>query len=297
MTFLSKALAAIPYCILKIFEYVLKRLSADRASYVMSLIGGCLASCIPVVSKRVRQNLALAFPSWSKDQRNDISRKVFQHWGRLLGEYPHIQELSQNPERLIIEGAEYLDILKKNPSQSAIFFSAHLGCTELVDAALQRCGIVSHHVYRQRRNPWLETFFLKYQRILSPNLIQEGAAFEMTQILKSGGKLVVLADHHNAGMFIPFFGRLAKMGKMIPRLATMTQCLVFPARGIRLKGFSYKVKFEPPLILPEVAIPKFEAIEQTLTQMSYVIEGWIKENPEQYWWFNRRWPRADYEKT
>jgi KDO2-lipid IV(A) lauroyltransferase len=63
---------------------------------------------------------------------------------------------------------------------------------------------------------------------------------------------------------------------------------VVGVRVIRLPGHRFRIAAEGPFDLPRDASGRIDV--QSSTQMiTSVIERWVRDNPDQWLWFHRRW--------
>jgi KDO2-lipid IV(A) lauroyltransferase len=74
----------------------------------------------------------------------------------------------------------------------------------------------------------------------------------------------------------------------LARLARNFDCPVFGARAIRLPGHRYRLELTDALVLPRDTHGKVE-VATTMQLITSIIEGWIREHPEQWLWMHRRW--------
>jgi KDO2-lipid IV(A) lauroyltransferase len=88
---------------------------------------------------------------------------------------------------------------------------------------------------------------------------------------------------------VPFFGRDAMTAPAIAQFAVRLGCVLVPARTERLTGARFRVTVYPPLELP--ATGDRGADERAImVAINQIVEGWIRERPEQWLWLHRRWP-------
>jgi KDO2-lipid IV(A) lauroyltransferase len=108
--------------------------------------------------------------------------------------------------------------------------------------------------------------------------------------MRDGGHLGLLIDQKmNEGIPVPFFGRDAWTATAPADLALKFKAPVVPARIVRLPGARFKIEVFPPMELPDTGDRKAD-VRTLITQMTALIEGWIRDNPEQWFWVHRRWP-------
>jgi KDO2-lipid IV(A) lauroyltransferase len=63
---------------------------------------------------------------------------------------------------------------------------------------------------------------------------------------------------------------------------------VHGARVVRLPNNRFRIDLTRALELPRDAEGKIE-IADTMQAVTSVIEGWVREHPEQWLWLHRRW--------
>jgi KDO2-lipid IV(A) lauroyltransferase len=93
----------------------------------------------------------------------------------------------------------------------------------------------------------------------------------------------------NDGIAVPFFGRPVMTAPALALLALRFDCMVVPVRIVRLKGARFRMIAEPPLELPKSGNAKADQLA-LMTKVNEIVEGWIREKPEQWLWLHRRWP-------
>src|SRR3546814_14286459 len=72
-------------------------------------------------------------------------------------------------------------------------------------------------------------------------------------------------------------------------LALRFRCPVIPVRVESLSGVRFRITVDPPMTLPDTGDRQTD-IRLLLTRMNAMLEGWIRERPEQWFWVHRRWP-------
>ena len=64
---------------------------------------------------------------------------------------------------------------------------------------------------------------------------------------------------------------------------------VIPIRAERKQGAHYTVTVYPPMEIPNTGDRKRDR-EIMLLEMNRMLEGWVRERPEQWFWVHKRWP-------
>ena len=100
----------------------------------------------------------------------------------------------------------------------------------------------------------------------------------------------MLADQHYVrGAEVTFFGRRCLANPLVALLARHTECPIHGIRLVRLAdGNSFWGEFTEAITPPRDAEGKMN-IRGTMQAITTVIEGWVREHPEQWLWLHRRW--------
>lgn len=267
-------------------------LPLDTASAIGGWIGRNLGPYLPV-TRRAVDNLRRAFPEKTAAEIARIVAAMWDNLGRVAAEYPQLDRIviDGRARRVTIQGADIVDFLKHS-SKPGILFSAHFGNWELASVAADRSGIALTRIYRAANNRLIEKLIRHGRRDIAGALVPKGAAGarETLAALKAGGYVAMLIDQKmNDGIAVPFFGRDAMTAPAIAQLALKFDCPVVPARVERLDGARFRVTVFPPLALPNTGDRRADVLA-AMTKINAVLEGWIRERPEQWLWLHRRWP-------
>jgi len=274
---------------------LLRRSNPDRASDVCGTIMRTLGPWLPV--HRIGQaNLRAAFPD--KDARwiEATLRGAWDNLGRVAGEYVHLGQLwdfdPEHPNRgRIITDHVDLFMALRDDGKPALCFAAHLGNWELPALAAAAHDLPSAVVYRMPNNKAVAAEITRIRAPLMGRLIRTRAqaALEMAAALENGEHLGMLVDQHfSRGVDVVFFGRRCKANPTIARLARRFDCPVVGVRVIRLPDRRFRITADGPLTLPRDASGQLDVAAAT-QMITSVVEGWIREHPDQWLWFHRRW--------
>ncbi len=264
---------------------------------VASAIGGFLGRLIGPglkVSERAADNLRQAFPERSPAEIRHLVRRMWANLGRVAAEYPHIKDFHcyRDGGRIEVIGTEILDEAKRSNS-GGIFFTGHLGNWEVSGLSVTQYGIPLALVYRSLNNPLVDRLIDKARIPITDTRVPKGptGAREIVKFLRGGGFLGMLVDQKmNDGIPVPFFGREAMTAPAVAELAIKYDCPAYPARVERRNGAHFRITMFPKL---EVARTGDRAadVAETMRRINALLEGWIRERPEQWLWLHRRWPK------
>lgn len=261
-----------------------------------SIFGGWLARKFGPISSAQRtaeKNLGWVFPEKSQKEIKTIIEKVWDNFGRVIGEYPNLVGLNvyEDP-RFEVIGQEYIDQLRDD-DQPGIIFAAHLASWEVAIMAAHQRGLKVTQLYRATNNPYVDKGVRMVQRKIGQEVLTKGQgdARKVLASLRRGDHLFILTDQKmNRGVSVPFFGKPAMTAPAAARMALRFQCPLVPARVERLGGVRFRITYYPPMQLPSTKDSP-EAVRSLLCNMNEMLEGWIKERPEQWLWLHNRWPK------
>lgn len=263
-------------------------LPLDRASglggFLFHIIGPRLA-----ISRRARRNLGRAFPAKSPAEIEAVIRGVWDNLGRTLGELPHLGEIVAS--RVEVVGADMLVGLRDD-GRPGLFFSAHLANWEIAAYAAGRLGLKLHLFYRAANNPWTEGLYRRIRSDGAAGLLPKGSrgARQALELLGRGEHIGLLADQKmNDGIAVPFFGRPAMTAPALAQFALRFDCPVVPARVERLAGARFRLTIQPPLEIQKTGDRQADVLAM-MTEVNRLIEGWVRDRPDQWLWLHRRWP-------
>lgn len=269
--------------------YVFKILPPAAASafggWLTGLIGPKLAA-----SRKAERNLNTVFPDSTTKDRQKIIKGMWNNFGRVIAEYPHLKTISGQYVEVVGE-----DILKSvlKDEKGAIFIGAHQGNWELnVPTLLMKYNIEADLTYRAMNNPYVNTLICKARNIdgrLQAHPKSRESGRKLLSTLRRHGYLGILIDQkYNNGLNVPFFGFPAMTNPVAFQLAQkMGVPLVF-VQNERLKGCNFRLTVHEPIHLfntDGTPLP----LENIIENAHSLLEKTIRAQPEQWIWIHKRW--------
>jgi KDO2-lipid IV(A) lauroyltransferase len=116
------------------------------------------------------------------------------------------------------------------------------------------------------------------------------APVKIARLAQSGYHVGMLADqHYTRGVEVTFFGRKCLANPLLAMLARQTGLPIYGMRVVRNPdGNSFWGEVSGPVAPVLDADGKFD-IKGTTQAITAVIEGWVRQYPEQWLWLHRRW--------
>jgi KDO2-lipid IV(A) lauroyltransferase len=215
---------------------------------------------------------------------------------RTLLEYGYVDvifgldEESEDSERIEIRNAEQF-LKLRDDGLPAILFTGHLANFELLPMVAAKFGLEIQSLFRQPNNKYAAARVADARKEIGRNLVASGAgaSFQLMSALERGGHIGVLVDQKfRRGIRIPFFGHDAPSNPLLAKLARRYECPVHGARTIRLPGGRFRLEITEELVLPRTEEGDVD-IRGTTELVNSIVEGWVREYPEQWLWIHRRW--------
>lgn len=246
------------------------------------------------VARVAENNVRRVFPELNDQEVNGLLDRIWNDLGQGAAEFAHLDQLTyQGPrKRVELVGLENLSRMRGN-GPAGIIFSAHIGNWELGARMFSKAGLSLGQIYRGADNPFIDYLFKKARNDSGITLVPKGreGATQMIRLMGSGLHFGVMMDQKlNEGIPIPFFGHNAMTATAPVEMALRRGGPIIPARCIRLSGSRFKVEILPPIKIKLTGDKKAD-VEVTLRRINTIIEEWIREYPEQWFWLHRRWPK------
>ena len=246
-----------------------------------------------------RENLVAAFPDKSPDEIETILRGVWENLGRVGAEFAHLDRMKVLDferggeadvvyDRIAFE--RFLAI--RDSGKPTLFFAAHLANWEVPALASASYNIRSNLLYRRPNLGAAADAIVKMRAGCMGNLIASGldAPVRLLHALERGEHVGMLVDQHMVkGVDVVFFGRWAKANPLIAQLARHSGAAIRGVRVVRqADGNSFWGELTDEIALARDADGKVD-IQGTMQIITGIVEGWVREHPEQWLWLHRRW--------
>jgi len=246
-----------------------------------------------------RANLTAAFPEKSPEEIDKILAGVWDNMGRIGAEFAHLDQIwdydPENPTKpshveFSPRTGELFNQLRDD-GKPALIFASHLGNWEIPALAAVAHRLDTAVLYRRPNSAAADRAIHATRAVNMGTLIPASldAPLKLAHALDEGKHVAMLVDQwFGNGVEVTFFGRKTKANPMLARLLRQIDCPIHGVRLIRLPGHRFRAE------LSEEVKPVRDAkgdidIQGTMQAVTSVLEGWIREYPEQWLWLHRRW--------
>jgi KDO2-lipid IV(A) lauroyltransferase len=286
-------LGGIAVGVLRMTRYFDPQRTADAFASVTRRIGPWFPE-----HKTGRANLIAAFPEKSPEEIDTILMGVWENLGRIGAEFAHLDHIwdlnPDNPEKGRIEPAhgsieKFLKL--RDDGKGALVFASHLANWELPALAAPAYGLESAVLFRRPNIAAVDRAIQVIRAVNMGTMIAttHDAPLRLAQALQNGVHVGMLVDQHfGRGVDVTFFGRRTKANPLLARLARQVDVPIHGVRVERLPNHRFRIEVSDEIVPVRDAEGKVD-VQGTTQAITSVIEGWIRQTPEQWLWLHRRW--------
>ncbi len=234
-------------------------------------------------------NMTLAFGG-EKTPR-EIRRMARKHFTRLGGNFFSAVKLAtMSPEKIRkhvqIEGLELLKEAVAQPP-GAVFAITHLGNWEvLAQMAPIHFPCKTGTIYQRLGNPHIDADIRAARSRLGLEPLERKEGFQRaTVLLREGGAVGVLLDQHagDAGIWAPFFGRLASTSPLAATLSLRTGATLLTTAVYTEKPGYWRMVIEKP------SLSDTRDAATLTAELNLALEAQIRRAPADWFWVHNRW--------
>jgi KDO2-lipid IV(A) lauroyltransferase len=287
------AVGALTIGLLRTTRYFDPNKTANLFGRILRLIGPMTRE-----QKIGRANLTAAFPEKSPQEIETVLAGVWDNLGRIGAEFAHLDHIwdydPDRPEKSRIEfsarSEELFDQIRDD-GKPALIFACHLGNWELPALAAVAHGLDSAILYRRPNIASADRIIQEMRSVKMGTLIPAGrdAPLRLAEALQNGQHVAMLVDQYlTNGVEVTFFGRKTRANPMLARLLRQVECPIHGVRIIRLPGHRFRAELSEEVKPVRDAAGQID-IQGTMQAITSVVEGWIREYPDQWLWLHRRW--------
>jgi KDO2-lipid IV(A) lauroyltransferase len=236
--------------------------------------------------------LEAVFPEMPPTELAGLARRMYDHLGITVAEVLCAQPDELGGRVIVQPGWDALDRAVA-AGQGVIVATGHLGNFELGGRVLAQRFPLLDVVKTQRNAPFDR--YLQEQRlrfgIRTVPVERSGRA--VLKHLQAGGVVSLFMDQDagKTGFATDFLGLKASTWPGAARISIRTGCSVVPVAILRNDDRTHTLHIGQPLE-PGGLTDRDQDVRDFTSRISAVVEGFIRERPEQWFWVHRRWKGA-----
>lgn len=244
-------------------------------------------------------NLRIVFPTASDADIRKMLRAQWEETGRWMAEFPILDKIAEEPERIQVEGLERLEALARGGGP-AVLISGHFSNFDVMALAIVRAGVRCQITYRATNNPYVDRRIVANRRRYGVSLFApkgKDGARELFRALARGESVALLNDQKfNGGVAAPFFGKLAHTAPGPATFALRYGVPIQPMSVQRLNKARFKVIVHEPFRLEDTG-DRAADVQAAVRRINAFMEDRVLARPTEWFWVHKRWPNETYKRA
>ena len=269
--------------LLQILKKGFSNISARKRFYISSRLGSIFYNYFGIRQKQARMNIKTAFPYLEPHQIEKILKKTYLNFCHNFVELVSFPKSYENIQ-IKVKGNKTLQSFLKQ-KKGIIFITGHFGAWEILGQWVAKNVPLFVGVAQKQKNKGAHNFFINQRELAGTKHILRGNSVKlMYDVLSNNGLLGLVSDQDakKKGVFVDFFGRQASTPKGAALFHINTKAPI-------LLGVCFKENFQKYNIHFKAIHAKNKNIEEITQEYTNQLELYIKQYPDQYFWFHRRW--------
>lgn len=282
------------YFLVRVALSLIQAVGIETCQSCSSVLGWLACDVLRIRKRVVDENLRIAFPALSPDQRHRLARAMWEHLLVMVCEIAHVQrKIHETNWRDHVSDYNMRELLKHSFSRRPVVSVAgHFGNFEICGFMAGFWGIRVYTVARPLDNPYLDRLVMRFRQSMGQRILpKDDSAGQAEEVLQTGGMLVLLGDQHagKIGCVINFMGRPASCHKALALFSLLNRA---PMLQVNCTRSGRPMHFEMGLdgaIDPLEDRPETAGVKELTQWYNQVLEAQIRRKPHQYWWLHDRW--------
>jgi KDO2-lipid IV(A) lauroyltransferase len=243
----------------------------------------------------VTRQIAAAFPGLDRRGVSEIARSSYRSLGRTAVESALVSKLGSQGVLSLFESEDDWTPIQEamTEGKGVVLVGGHFGNWELSAAYLAARGVPLDVIVRRQANPFFDEWITRTRKDLGLLVVHDADAVRrVPRAFREGRAVGFVADQGVLGLastFVPFFGRPAKTPRGPAVFALKYKLPMIFIAAVLQPGRKYRLVVEQ--------IPVTESgdrerdVDVAVARFTAVLERFVRQYPEQYFWHHRRWRR------
>ncbi len=242
----------------------------------------------------VEKQLELIFPELDAAQRKQWTQECFSHFGQMLFEFLSLPQILRDEADLLeVENEEALTKAIQ-AEKGVILLAMHSGNWELISAYAKRSGLKMKAATTNFPDPRINELIESQREHGNMEILRRGTSSAIRKLLSClrEKEVLVLAidqDTNVLSTWVPFFGIPAKTPVGAAVFALKTGASVVSYNVIRQPNGTFRMRFETLGNFVRQHPEMEQDVYSVTRKMNLHLEQRIREHPQQWAWFHRRW--------
>ena len=290
-TFIRRGLE---YILFRFGLYLGKKLSISQLQNLGKGIGNLAYHVLRKDRGIVIKQLKLIFPELNRTKREQWTKECFRHFGQMLFEFLCLQQIINNQDNLIRIENEAALTNAVNEGKGVILLGMHMGNWELITAYAKRTGLFMTAATANFPDQRINQLMINQRKLENMEIMPRGTGMSSRKLfrcLKNKNILILIIDQDTnvPSTWVPFFGIPSKTPVGASIFALKTGASVVSYNVIRENDGTFRLKFETLGIYGRNHPSMEQDVYSVTRKINQHLEQRIRENPQQWAWFHRRW--------
>ena len=268
---------------LRFLKKCFSNLSPRKRFYISSRLGSIFYNYLSIRKKQARKNILKAFPQLDSNQIEKILKNTYLNFCHNFIELVSLPYSYENIQ-IEVKGERVLESFLKQ-KKGIVFITGHFGAWEILGQWIARKVPLFVGVAQKQKNKGAHNFFINQRELAGTKHIIRGNSIKlMYEVLSNNGLLGLVSDQDakKKGIFVDFFGTPASTPKGAALFHINTKAPL-------LLGVCFKENFQKYHIHFKAINTKNKNLEEITQEYTSQLESYIKQYPDQYFWFHKRW--------
>jgi KDO2-lipid IV(A) lauroyltransferase len=241
----------------------------------------------------VERQIAACFPEFSPARVREVALASYESLGRTTVEAALVSSLGKQGLVELFTRVDGWDLVEEARAggRGVIIVTGHIGNWEIAGSYFAARGVPIDAIARGAANPEFERYVTRTREQLGMHVVHDSEAVRRTpRALRENRVVAMVSDQGALGLastYVPFFGRPAKTPRGPAVFALRLRVPVLFAVSLRRPDGTFHLGLERVPVLDTGDRDRdVDAIVERYTAM---LERWVRQVPEQYFWQHRRW--------
>jgi len=285
----------IEYALLRIVGGLLRVLPLRAGLFLAWIIAGTMHFIVRFRTAEARRRIRAVFGN--RFSEKEIRRIAWISWRNLCfnaveaARFPKFKRTDMEKQPLAGQ-IHFLRNEYERLGKGFILATIHFGNWELSGIACDLLGIPVFSFARPQKNPLTNAYLNRMRGATGIEVVENNSSILRSVIrrLKEGKVMGILPDvrARTKALSIDFLGGKANIGAGTVLFARQVNCPIYGGVVRRIGWTRHEcILFEP--LYPDPSLDKQADYQRMMQHLMTQFESVIRKNPEQYFWYNKRW--------